>query len=228
MRGLVPRIHVLLLRRKTWMAVTSTAMTQNSNLGRRNSPAVCRLTTWCRRRSHGEESKTQIRPQRRQGRRKRNAPLQARHGEKRSRRKRRQGEKPQAGDRHRSVEGPQEGQEGPAQDQALGSRLSGSRRVTIAGPLPRAARLHLCVRARSIIPPAQTWQATCANMPGNKRRVAGVCFRMCRLGRRAVLANGMEIEMEKIRTHWVEMMATSVTAVLLAFGCTVLAGLTLG
>ena len=51
---------------------------------------------------------------------------------------------------------------------------------------------------------------------------------MRRLHRRAVLANGMEVEMEKIRTHWVEMVATSVTAVLLAFGCTVLAGLTLG
>ena len=51
---------------------------------------------------------------------------------------------------------------------------------------------------------------------------------MRRLHRRAVLANGMEVEMEKIRTHWVEMVATSVTAVLLAFGCAVLAGLTLG
>jgi hypothetical protein len=38
----------------------------------------------------------------------------------------------------------------------------------------------------------------------------------------------MEIEMEKIRTHWVEMMATSVTAVLIAFGCVVIAGLTVG
>jgi hypothetical protein len=84
------------------------------------------------------------------------------------------------------------------------------------------------VRARSIISPAPTWQATCANMAGNKRRVAGVCFRMRRSCRRAVLANGMEIEMEKIRTHWVEMMATSVTAVLIAFGCAVIAGLTVG
>jgi len=65
-------------------------------------------------------------------------------------------------------------------------------------------------------------------MAGNKRRVAGVYFRMRRLNRRAALANDMEIEMEKIRTHWMEMMATSVTAVLIAFGCTVLAGLTLG
>jgi len=34
--------------------------------------------------------------------------------------------------------------------------------------------------------------------------------------------------MEKIRTHWLEMTATSVTAVLIAFACTVLAGMTLG
>jgi hypothetical protein len=34
--------------------------------------------------------------------------------------------------------------------------------------------------------------------------------------------------MEKIRPHWVEMVATSVTAVVIAFGCTVLAGITLG
>jgi hypothetical protein len=41
-------------------------------------------------------------------------------------------------------------------------------------------------------------------------------------------AQETEVEMEKIRTHWVEMMATSVTAVLIAFGCTVLAGISLG
>jgi hypothetical protein len=34
--------------------------------------------------------------------------------------------------------------------------------------------------------------------------------------------------MEKIRTHWLEMMATSVTAVLLAFACTVLVGMSVG
>ena len=68
----------------------------------------------------------------------------------------------------------------------------------------------------------------CANMAGNKRRIAGVCLRMRRLHRRATLANGTEPEMEKIRMHWVEMMATSVSAVLIAFGCAVIAGLTVG
>jgi hypothetical protein len=64
-------------------------------------------------------------------------------------------------------------------------------------------------------------------MARNQRRIAGVCFRVRQIDRN-LRANGMEVEMEKIRTHWVEMMATSVTAVLIAFTCTVLAGMTLG
>jgi hypothetical protein len=39
---------------------------------------------------------------------------------------------------------------------------------------------------------------------------------------------GMEIRMQKLRTHWVEMMATSVAAVVVAFAVTVLAGFTHG
>jgi hypothetical protein len=65
-------------------------------------------------------------------------------------------------------------------------------------------------------------------MAGNQRRIAGVCLRMRRSRRRATLVNGTEPEMEKIRMHWVEMMATSVSAVVIAFGCVVIAGLTVG
>jgi hypothetical protein len=36
----------------------------------------------------------------------------------------------------------------------------------------------------------------------------------------------MEVRMQRLRTHWMEMMATSVTAVLVAFAATVLAGFT--
>jgi hypothetical protein len=51
---------------------------------------------------------------------------------------------------------------------------------------------------------------------------------MRRWHRRATLVNGTEPEMEKIRMHWVEMMAMSVSAAVIAFGCVVIAGLTVG
>ena len=44
-------------------------------------------------------------------------PLQARRSKERQGRKGRQGEEPQAGNRHRALQGAQEGQEGPAQEE---------------------------------------------------------------------------------------------------------------
>jgi hypothetical protein len=44
----------------------------------------------------------------------------------------------------------------------------------------------------------------------------------------AYLGCRMEIGMQKLRTHWVEMIATSVTAALVAFAVTVMAGFTHG
>src|SRR4051794_15380541 len=61
-----------------------------------------------------EKSETEILARVTERGRRRNAPLQARHREKRTRRQA-QGEKPQAGDRDRTFQGAQEGQEGAAQ-----------------------------------------------------------------------------------------------------------------
>src|SRR6185312_10672732 len=55
----------------------------------------------------------------RQGRRERDAPLQAGHGAQRTWRQGRQGEVAQAGNRDRPVEGAQEGKEGPEEEGAI-------------------------------------------------------------------------------------------------------------
>src|SRR5579872_5806321 len=59
-----------------------------------------------------------------QGRRKRDAALQEGHRQKRPRRQGRQGQEPQAGHRHRPLQGAQEGQEGTQKEIALKRRLS--------------------------------------------------------------------------------------------------------
>src|SRR5579862_8166889 len=66
-----------------------------------------------------EIERTQIRQESAEDRGKRDAAAQARHLEIRQRRKRRQGEEPQAGDRDRSFGGAQEGREGPSQEETL-------------------------------------------------------------------------------------------------------------
>src|SRR3954462_11626403 len=58
-----------------------------------------------------KKRETEIFTRRRHRSEARDAPLQARKSEERQERKRRQGEKPEAGYRHRSLQGPQKGQE---------------------------------------------------------------------------------------------------------------------
>src|SRR6187200_1817720 len=71
---------------------------------------------YCREDSYGQEEETEIFARRRHGSEARDAPLQARKGEERQGRKRRQGEKPQTGDRHRAFKGTQEGQKSPPEE----------------------------------------------------------------------------------------------------------------
>src|SRR5712675_2551451 len=70
--------------------------------------------------AHGEKTQeAEILARQPGGREKRDAPLQARHGQERQRRQGWQGEEPQAGYCHRAVKGPEERQESPEEKEVV-------------------------------------------------------------------------------------------------------------
>src|ERR1700730_5019531 len=96
--------------------------------------------------SHGGEEiwQTEIQPSREQGRGTGDASTETRHVAERQGRERRQGEESQAGDRDRTIGGPQERKEGPAQAYArLTWRAYGWSRTQVrlrADQVPRLRR----------------------------------------------------------------------------------------
>src|SRR5262245_3457295 len=86
---------------------------------------LCIASIFCRGGSYGQEAETEIFAQRRHRSGARDAPLQARNSEERQGR---QGEEPQAGDRHRALEGAQEGQESPEEKEIASNAVAQSLR----------------------------------------------------------------------------------------------------